>query len=186
MSARPPHRAAFHQGTALGRLQPLAPGQHPGDRLAEALAAEVELARKPGLALAHRLIAAPFFAPAACGWARITVPSRKCSDQPNAPRASAASRAASTRSQPPASCHRRNREYTVCQLPYRSGRSRQSGCARGSYSGPSGAAGSACRSGASPRAATVRAPSIRRPSVRVAVPSPEGSTTMQTDPKPVS
>jgi hypothetical protein len=119
-------RAGLQQGRHLAGLVALARSQDGADRLAAPLGAEVDFRRKPATGAAERLIAAPFLAPAACWWARTVVPSRKCSVQSKVPPASPADcSAASTRSQTPACCQRRKREYTVCQGPYRSGRSRQ-------------------------------------------------------------
>ncbi len=125
-AARTPDGPAFQQRRRLRRLMPLAWRQDDGDRLAAAFGAEVNFGREAAPGAAKGLVAAPFFAPAACGWARIVVPSRKCNVQSRFPAASpSACSAASTRSQTPACCHRRQRLYTVCHGPNRSGRSRQ-------------------------------------------------------------
>jgi hypothetical protein len=59
-----------------GRLVALARRQNKGDRLAVALGPDVDLGAEAALAPAERLGRwVPFFAPAACGWARITVAS---------------------------------------------------------------------------------------------------------------
>src|SRR4029453_18107196 len=87
---------------------PGAAGPSPGGpRLADPPPGEVELVREPSLAAAGGVVGRlaggpPVFAPAACGCARMIVPSRKCSDQSNSPRASASAwSAAQTRSQIP-------------------------------------------------------------------------------------
>src|SRR5215212_10709388 len=122
-----PHRALGQQLREHRRLVRLAGREHQGHRLAAALGAEMDLGGEPTLAAAERLLRrVPPFAPAACWCARITVPSTKCSSQSSAPAASAWRwTAARSWSQTPARVQRRKRVYTVCQGPYRSGRSRQ-------------------------------------------------------------
>lgn len=118
-------RAPFQQRGDLRRLMPLARRQDDADGLAAPFGPEVNLGRKAAATAAEGLVAAPFFAPAALWCARIVVPSRKWRSQSRSPAASAsACSAASARSQTPACCHRRQRLYTVCHGPYRSGRSR--------------------------------------------------------------
>lgn len=125
-AARPPDGPALQQRGDLGRLVPLPRRQDDADGLAGALGPEVDLGREAAAAAAEGLVAAPFFAPAALWCARTVVPSRKWRSQSRSPAASAsACSAASARSQTPARCHRRQRLYTVCHGPYRSGRSRQ-------------------------------------------------------------
>src|SRR4051794_15413853 len=125
--AGPPHRALGQQLGEHRRLVRLAGCEHHGHRLAAALGAEMDLRGEAALAAAERLLrGVPPFAPAACWCARITVPSTKCNSQSIAPAASASRwTAANSRSQTPARVQRRKRVYTVCQGPYRSGRSRQ-------------------------------------------------------------
>lgn len=125
-TARPRHCAPFQQRGDLRRLMPLAWGHDDGDRLAAPFGSEMNRGAEAAARAAERLIAAPFLAPAALWCARIVVPSRKCSVQSSAPATSASAwSAANTRVQTPACCQRRQRLYTVCQEPYRSGRSRQ-------------------------------------------------------------
>src|SRR4051795_139678 len=123
----PPHRALGQQLGEHRRLVGLAGREHHGHRLAAALGAEMDLGGEAPLAVAERLLRwVPPFAPAACWCARITVPSTKCSSQSSAPAASAWRwTAARSWSQTPARVQRRKRVYTVCQGPYRSGKSRQ-------------------------------------------------------------
>ena len=60
-----------------GRLVLLARRQHDGQRLAAPLGLEMDLRAEPALAAPEGLRRrVPPFAPAACWWARITVPSR--------------------------------------------------------------------------------------------------------------
>src|SRR5215210_8731696 len=126
-AAGPPHRALRQQLREHRRLVRLAGREHQSQRLAAALGAEMDLGGEAALAAAERLLRrVPPFAPAACWCARITVPSTKCSSQSSAPAASAWRwTAARSWSQTPARVQRRKRVYTVCQGPYRSGRSRQ-------------------------------------------------------------
>jgi hypothetical protein len=126
VAVRPLDGPAFQQRGDLGRLVALAGGQDEADRLAAPFGAEMDFGREAAAGAAEGLVAAPFFAPAALWCARIVVPSRKCKTQSRSPAASAsACSAASARSQTPARCQRRKREYTVFQGPKRSGRSRQ-------------------------------------------------------------
>src|SRR5215211_113955 len=118
-------RAGLQQQGQHRPLVAVAGRQAEDERLATPLAAEVDLRRKPALTAPERLITAPFLAPAACWWARTMVESSRCTDQSRSPAASpAAVSAAKMRSQIPACCQRRKREYTVCHGPYRSGKSR--------------------------------------------------------------
>jgi hypothetical protein len=91
------------------------------------------------LALAERLgLRRPPLAPAACWWARMTLPSTNWTLQSTAPTASACSwTAAKSRSQSPASRRRQRRLYTVDQGPYRSGRSRHGAPVRSRHRMPS-------------------------------------------------
>ena len=73
----PCHRSLCQQGLDLGRLLPLSRRQRPADRFAASFRAQMELGAEAALAPAEGLIGPPFFAPAAWGWARIVVPSRK-------------------------------------------------------------------------------------------------------------
>src|SRR3954449_7357349 len=125
--ARTPHRALGQQLGEHRRLVRLAGCEHHGHRLAAALGAEMDLGGEAALAAPERLLRwVPPFAPAACWCARITVPSTKCRSQSSAPAASAWRwTAARSWSQTPARVQRRKRVYTVCQGPYRSGKSRQ-------------------------------------------------------------
>jgi hypothetical protein len=117
--------APFQQGRDVGRLVALARRQNEADRLAAALGPQVQLGAEAAAGAAEGSVAAPFLAPAALWCARIVVPSSKCRTQSNAPVASRwTCNAASARSQTPARCQRRQRLYTVCHGPYRSGRSR--------------------------------------------------------------
>src|SRR3954470_2001212 len=122
-----PHRALGQQLGEHRCLVRRAGCEHHGHRLAAALGAEMDLGGEAPLAAPERLLrGVPPFAPAACWCARITVPSTKCRSQSSAPAASAWRwTAARSWSQTPARVQRRKRVYTVCQGPYRSGRSRQ-------------------------------------------------------------
>ncbi len=66
----------LHQPLKHRRLVTLARRQHKGDRLSVSLAAEVDFGAESPLAAAKCLgFWVPFFAPAACWWARMTVAS---------------------------------------------------------------------------------------------------------------
>ncbi len=118
-------RACRQEGRQCDLLMALPAGQREDDWLATALGAEMDLGAEAATAPAEGLRAPFFRAPAACWWARTTVPSTKCKVQSRSPRAFAsACTARRMRSQTPLSCQRRKRLYTVCQLPKRSGRSR--------------------------------------------------------------
>ena len=108
------------------RLVALPRREHHGQWLAATLRLEVDLGREAPLAPAEGLgFWVPPFAPAACWCARITVPSTNCTSQSTWPAASTSRwTAAKSRSHTPASRQRRNRVYTLCHGPYRSGRSR--------------------------------------------------------------
>jgi hypothetical protein len=117
--------ARFQQQRQRQLLMALPAGQREDDGLATALGAEMDLGAESAATPAERLWAPFFRAPAACWWARMTDPSTKWSVQSSAPRASASAWSAwRMRDQTPVSCQRRKRLYTVCQLPYDSGRSR--------------------------------------------------------------
>src|SRR5918912_266652 len=125
-AARTPHRARLQQWRESGRLMPLPRREHQRHRFATALDAQVDLGREAALAAPEGFRRrGPPFAPAACWCARITVPSTKCNSQSNLPAASACCwTAAKSWAHTPAWVQRRKRVYTVCQGPYRSGRSR--------------------------------------------------------------
>ena len=73
---RPFDRPLLQQLLEGRRLMALARGQYKGDRLAAALTAEMDLGAEAALAAAEGLgWRVPLFAPAACGWARMTVAS---------------------------------------------------------------------------------------------------------------
>src|SRR5258708_7398764 len=75
-AAWPLDRPLGQQPVEDGRLVRLARGEHHGQRLAPALALEVDLGAIAPLAAPERFrFRAPFFAPAACWCARITLPS---------------------------------------------------------------------------------------------------------------
>ncbi len=75
-SARPFDRPLLHQLLEGGRLVPLTRRQDEGDRLACALDADMHLGAEAAVAAPERLsFWVPFFAPAACWWARMTVAS---------------------------------------------------------------------------------------------------------------
>src|SRR5581483_2687696 len=117
--------AGLQEGRQRDLLMALPAGQREDDRLASALGTEMDLGAEAATAPAEGLRAPFFRAPAACWWARTTVPSTKCKVQSRSPSASAsACTARRIRAQTPLSCQRRKRLYTVCQLPKRSGRSR--------------------------------------------------------------
>ena len=98
------------------------------------VAAQVELGREPAPRAAQRLALLPPFAPAACWWARIVVPSSICNRSSAAPLpAKAANRASNT----PRSRHRAKRRQTVFHLPYRSGMVRQRAPSRARHRIPS-------------------------------------------------
>ncbi len=66
----------LHQRLKHGRLVLFPRGEHDGDGLAVALGAQVDFSTEPTLAAPERLrLWVPFFAPAACWWARTTVAS---------------------------------------------------------------------------------------------------------------
>src|SRR5581483_11709409 len=124
---RAPDRPLLQQPLENRHFVLLARGQHQGQELAVAFRAEMDLRREAALAAPERFgRRVPPLAPAACGCARMTVPSTKWTVQSRCPAASArAWTAASTRSHTPASRQRRKRLYSVDQGPYRSGTSRQ-------------------------------------------------------------
>jgi hypothetical protein len=125
-AASPPlDRPALQQGRQRCLLVALAPGQAERDRPAPALGPEVDLRGETSTTAPQGLVR-PLLAPAACGWARTTLPSTKWIVQSRFPSASAsACSSARILSQSPCCCQRRNRLYTVFQLPYRPGKSRQ-------------------------------------------------------------
>src|ERR671933_2123570 len=108
------------------RLVALPRRAHYGQWLTAALRLEMDLGREAPLAAAERFGGrVPPFAPAACWWARTTEPSTNCSSQSTRPAESSWRwSAANSRSHTPANRQRRKRVYTLCQGPYRSGRSR--------------------------------------------------------------
>ena len=68
------HRALFHELLKGGRCMTLAGRQPEGDGLAGARAADMDLGAEPALAPPEGFRRwVPFFAPAACWWARMTV-----------------------------------------------------------------------------------------------------------------
>jgi hypothetical protein len=73
---RPFDRPVLQQLLEGRRLVALTGREHKGDRLAVALGAELDLGAEAALAPSERLgLWVPFFAPAACWWARMTVAS---------------------------------------------------------------------------------------------------------------
>jgi len=126
-ATRSSHRSLFEQLLEHRRFVLLSRCQQHSHQLAAAFGSDVDLGAEPTLAAPERLRRrAPFFAPAACWWARMTVPSTKCTFQSSWPAASACCwTAANSRSHTPAKRQRRKRLWTVDQEPYRSGTSRQ-------------------------------------------------------------
>jgi hypothetical protein len=88
-AAGPLDRPACHQGFKSHGLMPLPRRQPQGHEVSPAFGAEVDFGAAPSLAAAERFgVRAPFFAPAACWWARTIVPSttwRSQSSWPAAP-----------------------------------------------------------------------------------------------------
>lgn len=70
------HGTLFHQGLKHGRLVLLPGRQDNGHQLAVPFDANVDLGREPAATSSQGFgDGVPFFAPAACWWARIVVPS---------------------------------------------------------------------------------------------------------------
>src|SRR5205814_7307710 len=88
-TSRAAHRPTFQQRPQRQLLVALATGHDQDDGLATTLSADVELGAEATATPAKGVIEAPFFAPAACWWARMTLPSTKWSVQSNCPAASA-------------------------------------------------------------------------------------------------
>src|SRR6266542_3481691 len=131
------HRPGLQQDRQQRRFMGVTWGDGKGQRMAPAVGAQVDLGRQPALRAPKRLITAPFLAPAAWAWARTMVESSTCRAQSSSPAASASAvSVARMRSQIPACCQRRKREYTVCHGPYRSGRSRQGAPVRSRHTIP--------------------------------------------------
>src|SRR5262249_5182724 len=116
---------ALDQRLGLGHVGRLAWGQDQPHRQSRAVDADVDLGAEAAAAAAQGLLrlapgAVRFFsAPAAPGWARITVESRISHSR------SGSWRASKTRCQTPLRAQRSKRRQTEFQLPKRSGRSRQ-------------------------------------------------------------
>ena len=124
-----PHR--IHHSFELCRLVSLSGGDFCGEGQASAVSNQVQLAAESASRAAQsvvfRLLFAPFLPPpAAARLARIDEPSTHQRSQSIFPSASSRIWSRSRiRSNRPSRCQRRKRSYTVCQGPYRSGRSRQ-------------------------------------------------------------
>src|SRR3989304_6234793 len=82
-------RALLHQCRQGNLLMTLPGRQDEDDRLARALEPDVDLRAVAALTASQRLWPRPFLAPAACWWARTTVPSTKRNVQSTWPCASA-------------------------------------------------------------------------------------------------
>lgn len=130
--------ALLQQLTHNSLLVPLTRREGKGHQLAAAFGPNVQFGAQSAPTAAEGLsLGTAFFAPAACWWARITVPSTKWTSQSNSPsRSLAACTSAKIRSQTPALRQRWNRLYTVGHLPYRSGRSRQGAPVRSTHRMP--------------------------------------------------
>jgi len=126
-----PNTHRVHQSFELRRLVSLSAGDFGGKGQASAVSNQVQLAAESASRAAQSvvfgLLVAPFLPPpAAARLARIAEPSTHQRSQSILPSASSRiwsrSRIASNK---PSRCQRRKRSYTVCQGPYRSGKSRQ-------------------------------------------------------------
>ncbi len=124
-----PHR--IHQPFELRRLVSLSGGDFRGKGQTSAVSNQVQLAAESASRAAQSvvfgLLFAPFLPPpAAARLARIDEPSTHQRSQSIFPSASSRIWSCSRiRSNRPSRCQRPKRSYTVCQGPYRSGRSRQ-------------------------------------------------------------
>ena len=94
--------------------------QHEVHRIPVGIPDQVDFSRETAAGTPDCLDVGPPFAPAACWWARMTVPSTMTHSQSASPR-----RASRTRCQTPLRFHRLKRVKTVFQGPKDSGRSRQ-------------------------------------------------------------
>jgi hypothetical protein len=80
-------RAVVDESHELRRVVFLAAGEREHERVALAISAQMDFCTEPSSAAAERA-GSPFFPPAACWWARITVPSTQCISQSSNPRPS--------------------------------------------------------------------------------------------------
>jgi hypothetical protein len=115
----PLHRALLQQGHQQRSLMPLSRRQEPREGLAVALGPQMDFGAEATLAAAQGFCFwAPFFAPAACWWARMIVLSTKWSIQSSRPSASACClRVSKSFCQTPARFQREKRLATVGQGP---------------------------------------------------------------------
>jgi hypothetical protein len=127
-------RHVLEQGPERAGLVRLPGREDDGQGQAAGVAAEVQLGREPAARSAQGLTVPPPFAPAACWWARIVVPSSICSRSSAAP---LPARAWNTASNTPRSRQRAKRRQTVFRLPYRSGMVRQRAPSRARHRMPS-------------------------------------------------
>jgi hypothetical protein len=120
------HPYRFHHGGELGAVVGVPACDGNGERAAEGVAGEMNLAGQAASGASEsRASKPPFRAPAACWWARTMVESTDTS-QSTLPAASACPWAAlSIHSKVPSAAHRRKRVCSVAHGPYRSGTSRQ-------------------------------------------------------------
>ena len=124
-----PHR--IHQSFELRRLVSLSGGDFRGKGQTSAVSNQVQLAAESASRAAQSMVFGLFFAPflpppAAARLARIDEPSTHQRSQSIFPSVSSRIWSRSRiRSNRPSRRQRRKRSYTVCQGPYRSGRSRQ-------------------------------------------------------------
>jgi site-specific DNA recombinase len=92
----------------------LAGREDEGERQAAGIAAQVQLGREPAARAAQRLTVLPPLAPAACWWARMTVPSSICTRSSAAP---LSARAAKSASDTPRSRQRAKRRQRLFHFP---------------------------------------------------------------------
>lgn len=128
-----------HESLELSRLVPLSGRDGGGQGQASAVSNQMQFAAESASRAAQSVVwglsVAPFLpAPAAARLARIEEPSTHHRFQSIRPSASRRIWSCSRiRSNSPSRCQRRKRSYTVCQGPYRSGRSRQGAPVRSSH-----------------------------------------------------
>jgi len=115
-----------NQCLGLREVVCLTGSQCPTRQLPQAFDHRVNLGGQPAPRAAQRLIPVFLAAPAACGWARTIVESRKISSK-----SASMANAANTRCHTPLFDQRAKRLYTLFQQPNSSGRSRQGGTGAG-------------------------------------------------------
>ena len=84
----PLNRTGIDEAYELRRVVLLTAGEREDERVAFAISAQMDFCTEPSSAAAERA-ESPFFPPAACWWARITVLSMQCISQSSNPRPSA-------------------------------------------------------------------------------------------------